>query len=173
MISVEPVNCPGGLRWPQQVIGQRYGRMSATSLEKIKSAIPRYMDTIITRATTARAVLNVSLRVGQVTFFSSPLTSSRYSLVCSYLDCSFPCGSVASFFFFLVIRHHSISCGRPGGIRTPSPRIWSPMLCQFELLACIILNYLLSLCGRCLPQNGQNFFSSSLEVVFFLFLQVA
>ena len=27
--------------------------------------------------------------------------------------------------------------GRPGGIRTPNTRIWSPMLYQLELLACI------------------------------------
>ena len=26
--------------------------------------------------------------------------------------------------------------GRPGGIRTPNTRIWSPVLYQFELLAC-------------------------------------
>ena len=26
--------------------------------------------------------------------------------------------------------------GRPGGIRTPNPRIWSPVLYQLELLAC-------------------------------------
>jgi hypothetical protein len=32
-----------------------------------------------------------------------------------------------------------IGFGRPGGIRTPNTRIWSPVLYQFELLACNII----------------------------------
>src|SRR5688572_10989396 len=32
--------------------------------------------------------------------------------------------------------------GRPGGIRTPNPRFWRPMLYQFELLACALLDHL-------------------------------
>jgi hypothetical protein len=32
-----------------------------------------------------------------------------------------------------------IGFGRPGGIRTPNTRIWSPVLYQFELLACILI----------------------------------
>jgi hypothetical protein len=34
-------------------------------------------------------------------------------------------------------------CGRPGGIRTPNTRIWSPVLYQFELLACIMIERVL------------------------------
>ena len=39
-------------------------------------------------------------------------------------------------FASVINQRRSNKSGRPGGIRTPSPRIWSPMLYQLELLAC-------------------------------------
>ena len=86
--------------------------------------------------------------------------------------------------------------GRPGGTRTPTTRLWRPLLYQLELLAspippdtsgnimkavlrskrlrlhyCRTLNYyLISLCALCFLQNLQNFISSSLSGFCFLFL---
>jgi hypothetical protein len=78
--------------------------------------------------------------------------------------------------------------GRPGGIRTPNTRIWSPMLYQLELLAykqavgCRSMAgqpvpgfsyaYLVSLCGVCLWQNGQYLLKFSLSGVVRLFFVV-
>ncbi len=77
-----------------------------------------------TRTTEVEAT--ASLRVGQVTFRISALTSRRNSTPFRYRDST-------------SIRRapspNTKEIGRPGGIRTPNPRIWSPMLCQLELLA--------------------------------------
>ncbi len=76
--------------------------------------------------------------------------------------------------------------GRPGGIRTPNPRIWSPMLYQLELLACEgkplfqtlhasdgnRTPYFVSRWGVCLPQKRQYLLNSSLSGVVRLFLVV-
>src|SRR4051812_16467616 len=59
---------------------------------------------------------------------------------------------------------------RPGGIRTPNPRIWSPLLYQLELLAS--MSYFVSRCVVCLRQRGQYFENSSLSGVVRLFLFV-
>ncbi len=45
--------------------------------------------------------------------------------------------------------------GRPGGIRTPNPRIWSPVLYQLELLACVSL---LSLLVRSMNSTKRTIF---------------
>ena len=48
-----------------------------------------------------------------------------------------------------------IKIGRPGGIRTPNTRIWSPVLYQFELLACKVVggNFYTTEIGKSLPKN--------------------
>ena len=62
----------------------------------------------------------VSFREGHVTFFSSIRTSLKNCLIVSNL-----------FIFFSLTREYD----RPGGIRTPNFRIWSPALYPLELLA--------------------------------------
>ncbi len=50
-------------------------------------------------------------------------------------------------------------CGRPGGIRTPNPRIWSPMLYQFELLACNLVGtveWVPAVCWRAFPFSPEK-----------------
>ena len=61
---------------------------------------------------------------GQVTFFSSDLTLVKNSLVFPIIDNRPHCSVIDK-------------VGRPGGTRTPNTRIWSPVLYQFELLACM------------------------------------
>lgn len=67
----------------------------------------------------------------------------------------------------------AIKSGRSGGSRTPNSRIWSPELCQLELLTCMV-NYFIfvSLWTRCLLQNLQYFLNSILSGVLRLFLVV-
>src|SRR2546430_4482801 len=89
--------------------------------------------------------------------------------------------------------------GRPGGNRTPNPRLWRPVLCQLSYwpslsslqglgtrdlgagrqdtsvqpaLALAPSPYFDSLCDVCFRQKRQNFENSSRSVVFFLFFVV-
>ena len=66
------------------------------------------------------------------------------------------------------------SVGRPGGIRTPNPRFWRPLLYRWSYWpeACRRSAYFVSLCSACLRQRGQYLESASLSWVFFLFFVV-
>ena len=64
----------------------------------------------------------VSFLEGQVTFFNSILTSRKNRIVDSNR---------------LILASFREQYDRPGGIRTPNIRIWSPALYPLELLACI------------------------------------
>ena len=89
-----------------------------------------------------------SFLLGQVTFFSSTFVSRRNCLTCSHrfrlepltVFKTFSGVLITSFFFSLfffgIFRQQN---GRPGGIRTPNPRIWSPVLSPLELLACVFI----------------------------------
>jgi hypothetical protein len=65
---------------------------------------------IRTTTSTTPVEATISLRVGQLTFFISIRNSLKNCLICSNI-------------FGL-----PIGVGRPGGIRTPNTRIWSPVL---------------------------------------------
>src|SRR5258707_15400627 len=75
---------------------------------------------------TTMVVAVTSSRDGKETFRISTRVSARKSLV--FL--------IHSFISSPVPRVESGENGRPGGIRTPNPRVWRPMLYQFGLLAC-------------------------------------
>src|SRR4029077_1938926 len=77
---------------------------------------------LVTMTTTVVPI--TSGREGKLTFRISVRTSPR--------------NSMALFHQFMTLRSTRIEkkVGRPGGIRTPNPRFWRPMLYQFELLAC-------------------------------------
>ena len=81
----------------------------------------------MTITTTVDAV--VSLRPGQAIFLSSDLTSRKNCLTLSTMP--FTSTAITSPF----IAHACVKYGRPGGIRTPITRIWSPVLYPLELLA--------------------------------------
>ncbi len=72
-----------------------------------------------------------SSRLGHVTFFNSALTSCKKDTI----------------LFIALISVRWACYGRPGGIRTPNPRIWSPPLYQLELLAYFRL-FILFLCAQ-------------------------
>src|SRR5580700_3318204 len=76
---------------------------------------------------TTTVVATTSSREGKETFRISRRVSARKSLI--FLNQSFMSASYPR-------RLESGEIGRPGGIRTPNPRFWRPMLYQFELLAC-------------------------------------
>lgn len=76
---------------------------------------------MITNKTTMVDPIN-SFLVGQITRDNSALTSFK---------------NIAIFF---ILRASWTKFGRPGGIRTPNPQIWSLPLYQFELLTFFYLN---------------------------------
>src|ERR1700674_2545276 len=79
---------------------------------------------LVIRTTTV--VATPSALDGKETFRISRRVSARKSLM--FLNQSFISASSPHL--------ESGEIGRPGGIRTPNPRFWRPMLYQFELLAC-------------------------------------
>ena len=95
-------------------------------LVRQKSTIPRKMETITTTTITTDVEAIAPLKEGHVTFLSSTRTSLRN------------CFTFAASSFTLSIDYLQNN-GRPGGIRTPSIRIWSPALYPLELLACSVL----------------------------------
>src|ERR1700687_3302252 len=76
---------------------------------------------------TTTVVATTSSRDGKDTFRISRRVSARKSLI--FLNQLFMSPSSPR-------RLESGEIGRPGGIQTPNPRFWRPMLYQFELLAC-------------------------------------
>ncbi len=132
-------------------------RMNVTSLPRRRSTVPRYVAMIMTSSTTNPVSPAVTFFAGQTIFRNSALTSLTNVRIfdgdqenaCSFWTVSDLATCFAfmpfDFFFatiFFVVCLPPISCilimlddGRPGGIRTPNPRIWSPVLYQFELLA--------------------------------------
>src|SRR5579863_7280462 len=69
------------------------------------------------------------------------------------------------------IAPNSATDGRGGGIRTPT-RGFGDRWSAVKPTPLHFLVYLISLCGWCLRQNGQNFFSSSRSVMVFLFFML-
>lgn len=76
-----------------------------------------------TETITATVDAIVSFLAGQETFLISPQDSLENCW--NFLNCSI--GSNI-FFFALLFAVGPEESGRPGGIRTPIPRIWSPVL---------------------------------------------
>jgi hypothetical protein len=120
---------------------------------KIASIPPRRAEKMTTKIQTIMVDPTNSSRVGHVTFLSSDLTSFKKDKIL--------------FIFSISVAKHLLQHGRPGGIRTPNPRIWSPPLYQLELLA-FISRYFVSLWVACLRHLAQNLFSESFPNSLFL-----
>ena len=92
-----------------------------------------------TEISTIMVAYIVSFLEGQVTFLSSILTSLKNWMIASNR---------------LIVDSPLERIGRPGGIRTPNIRIWSPALYPLELLAYVFdLSFLVNgiLKSNCLP----------------------
>src|SRR5579862_203904 len=92
------------------------------------SAIQRKIAKTVLVTSTTTVVATTSSRDGKDTFRISRRVSPRKSLVVL----------IHPFMSAACPRLESGEIGRPGGIRTPNPRFWRPMLYQFELLACSV-----------------------------------
>ena len=114
---------------------------------KIKTAT-RSVDTM-----TKIVELNTSCRVGQLTFANSCFASPKKLPTFPNIHFTRKLHSPERFPHWVLLRlwqYHqshllSSQLGRPGGIRTPNPRFWRPMLCRLELLASVLVALLLSL----------------------------
>jgi hypothetical protein len=92
---------------------------------KATSIPPKIAAKTSTKIQTMMVEPTNSSREGHVIFLSSALTSLKKLKI----------------LFIVLSPYHArlLLCGRPGGIRTPNPRIWSPPLYQLELLAFLFI----------------------------------
>ena len=113
-----------GNNWGPAYTINKYG-----TEEQKKTYIPPLLDatSTATSSSTAELVARVSCLLGQTTFLSSILDCSKNKRKSSNLRAKLFLPTSASALFFIVFMAFQIN-GRPGGIQTPSPRIWSPML---------------------------------------------